>query len=196
MCNLALNCSTLLADAKLLSSCNFSPAEAQEQLLNAKVILRAYTETLGRRDPEKSARTTVRAAEKECQDTWHHLQVGGRMQRVHSGNLARALIPQAAGQRSTCQAWWWARSLMAPRVSVGRYEATYQPSCDCIPTSARISSCPAAPQHMLNKEGALLAADKGKGPAEEGDGAADGNGAAGQASPRSLAQAPRHAMPC
>lgn len=91
----------------------FLPAEAEEQLLNAKVILRGYTETLGRRDPEKSARTAVRAAgapdlllglgarqrlgwelhahphglspphtrlhaaEKECQDMWHHLQVGG-----------------------------------------------------------------------------------------------------------------------
>lgn len=37
-------------------------------------------------------------------------------------------------------------------------------------------------QHMLNKESALLAADKGKGPAEEGDGMAKGDGPADQAS--------------
>ena len=37
-------------------------------------------------------------------------------------------------------------------------------------------------QHMLNKESALLAADKGKGPAEEGDGVAKGDGPADQAS--------------
>lgn len=42
---------------------------------------------------------------------------------------------------------------------------------------------PFAPlQHMLNKESALLAADKGKGHAEEGDGVAQGDGPADQAS--------------
>lgn len=37
-------------------------AEAEEQLLNAKLVLRAYTETVAKRDPDKSARTAVAAA--------------------------------------------------------------------------------------------------------------------------------------
>ena len=38
------------------------PAEAEEQLLNAKLVLRAYSETVARRDPEKSASKAVAAA--------------------------------------------------------------------------------------------------------------------------------------
>jgi hypothetical protein len=54
----------------------FPCAEAEEQLLNAKIILRSYNEALARRDPAKSARTAVAAAGAHRQSLlWLYLEL-------------------------------------------------------------------------------------------------------------------------
>ncbi|KAL4426809.1 hypothetical protein ABPG77_006595 [Micractinium sp. CCAP 211/92] len=64
--------------------------QAEEQLLNAKLILRSYNEAIARRDPEKSARRAVETAEKEASEAWHHLQ--------HMLNKEAALVAAERGK--------------------------------------------------------------------------------------------------
>lgn len=54
-------CCTLICPVCTLP-CLCLLAEAQEQLLNAKVILRSYNELMARRDPKHSAKVAVAAA--------------------------------------------------------------------------------------------------------------------------------------
>lgn len=144
-------------------ACRTGFSEAEEQLLNAKVILRSYNETIARRDPEKSATRAVETA-------------GGCAARPACGGCTLSLPPA----RLHCAS---VRFMLSPPPQshsvkhVFSYPATANnnksndpPTHPVLLRNAEKEASEAWHhlQHMLNKEGALVAAEKGKGKAEDG----------------------------